>query len=534
MARKRLEKLTISLLKEGLGRDDVFRDRSKLDGHLIRSLDANRDSLFTAAVPSHPPKWVDFLDPHTPSNLSEVLRNASASAVLLLEAEQRLFAVTFGQGRHLIEPDNFVQDFGLRVVLNTVAPDKLKSIDAKTVDETAVHTRRNLSRDSSFSAFELDPTRDLVRNVTGTPKDEKLAHRLTGADALGIHTYEPVPDLPALARRLLGHYEDDAYRENFEFIDFLRPVKSHALKTELDEALVETLTDGLTDRAKLDDVHLAVPETIDWLENDGFRYETPDGIVHEDKDPRITAYMESYGEEITFDDLKRDRLVALRASDDGVAHSWPIYKCLVFQLEHEHEKVNYLYVLSAGDWFQVSNDYRTDVEREVEALPLCTDLPDADSGTDEDEYNEKTAASLGALCFDKKFVYDGGPDKMEVCDVLTKGGRFIHVKMRGSSSTLSHLFTQGTNSGERLLTDKSFRKKARALIGGIDPAYADVIPAKRPDDPTKFEVTFAVVTRSKRKTPLTLPFFSVISLRAAAQRLQAFGFKVTVAAVPEV
>lgn len=527
--RKRLQKLTISLLKPGLGRDDVLRDKTKVEGHLLRPIDKKRHSLFTASVPSHPPSWGDYLEPHTTSDLKAKLFSASASAVLVLEASDRVFAITWGQGRHLIEPDNFVQDFGLRVVLNTVASDQLKSVDAKTIDETTVHTRRNLSRDSSFSAFELDPTRDLLRAVTGTPRDKKLAHRLTGADALGIHTYEQVPDLPMLAKKLLGHYQEDTYKEDFEFIDFLRPERNHARQLELDEALVGALTAGLQDKSKLDDVHLAVPETVDWLDIDGFRYETPGGEEQEDRDPRITAYLAAYVDKVSFDDLKRDRLVAVRASGDGIANSWPIYKCLVYQTEHE----GFLYVLSAGEWFRVSTDYRTRVEADVEALARSNDLPDADAGTDEDAYNKKAAAALGALCLDKQFVYDGGPDKMEVCDVITDAGRFIHVKMRGSSSTLSHLFTQGTNSGERLLLDSDFRAKARTLIGGIDPNYTSVIPIDRPDNPADFEVTFAVVTRSTRKTPLTLPFFSVVSLRAAAQRLQAFGFRVTVAAVPE-
>jgi len=527
--RKRLQKLTISLLKPDLSRDDVLRDKTSVEGHLLRSIDKERHSLFTASVPSHPPKWADYLEPHTASDLKAKLYSASASAVLILEASDRIFAVTWGQGRHLIESDNFVQDFGLRVVLNTVASNQLKSIDAKTIDETTVHTRRDLSRDSSFSAFELDPTRDLLRAVTGTPRDKKLARRLTGADALGIHTYEQVPDLPALAKRLLGHYQEDTYKKGFEFIDFLRPERSQARQLELNEALVAALTAGLQDKSKLDDIHLAVPETVDWLDIDGFRYESPGEKEQEDNDPRITAYLAAYDDKISFDDLKRDRLVAVRASDDGVANSWPIYKCLVYQTEHE----GFLFVLSAGEWFRVSTDYRSRVEADVEALPRSNDLPDADTGTDEDAYNTKAADALGALCLDKKFVYDGGPDKMELCDILTDAGRFIHVKMRGSSSTLSHLFTQGTNSGERLLLDPEFRDKARKLIDGIDPNYTSVIPTDRPDNPADFEVTFAVVTRSTRETPLTLPFFSVVSLRAAAQRLQAFGFRVTVAAVPE-
>lgn len=59
-----------------------------------------------------------------------------------------------------------------------------------------------------------------------------------------------------------------------------------------------------------------------------------------------------------------------------------------------------------------------------------------------------------------------------------------------------------------------------------------MLPADRPL-PDAHEVSFVVITRSDRETPLTLPFFSVVSLRAAASRLQGFGFRVSVAAVRE-
>lgn len=523
--KKRLEKLTISLLKEGLGRDDVLRKDKEVAGHRVSSINRTADSLFTDGVPSHPPKWADYLDPHTPSDLKSSLFSASASAVLVLEASERVFAVTWGQGRHLLESDNLVQDFGLKVVLNTVAPDQLKSVDAKTIDETTVHTRRDVSRDSNFAAFGLDPIQDLLRAVTGTPRDPNLARRLTGSDSLGIHTREQVPYLVGLVGRLLEAYEGETYKENFDFIDFLRPERSNARKLELDEVLVEALQSR-----DIDDVHLAAPETLDWLDIEGFRYRTNIDSDQLDADPRISAYLDLRdGSEIAFDDLKSDHLVALRASDGAIANTWSIYKSLVYQVEHDE----YLYVLSAGEWFRVDKDYRSRVEAEVEQLTKATDLPDADLGTDEDTYNKKAAEALGALCLDKHLIYDGGPDKMEVCDILTKEGRFIHVKLRGSSSTLSHLFTQGTNSAERLLVDGDFRQKARAMISDVDPTFVEVVPQDRPKSPADHEVTFAVVTRSKRETPLTLPFFSVISLRAAAQRLTAFGFRVTIAAIPE-
>jgi uncharacterized protein (TIGR04141 family) len=76
-------------------------------------------------------------------------------------------------------------------------------------------------------------------------------------------------------------------------------------------------------------------------------------------------------------------------------------------------------------------------------------------------------------------------------------------------------------------------QQARDVVEREDLTFADVLPADRPHDPAAFEVTFAVITRSSRDSPLTLPFFSVVSLRGAAMRLRAFGFRVSVAEVHE-
>jgi uncharacterized protein (TIGR04141 family) len=108
----------------------------------------------------------------------------------------------------------------------------------------------------------------------------------------------------------------------------------------------------------------------------------------------------------------------------------------------------------------------------------------------------------------------------------------IHVKKRGSSSTLSHLFAQGVNSAEWLIQEPAFRTEVREVIENLDPSYAALIP-DGPIDPTKWEVAFVVITRSKRESPLTLPFFSLVTLRMAARRLQALRFKVSKAAVSE-
>jgi len=119
-----------------------------------------------------------------------------------------------------------------------------------------------------------------------------------------------------------------------------------------------------------------------------------------------------------------------------------------------------------------------------------------------------------------------------VCDLLTTARQLIHIKKRGASSTLSHLFAQGVNSAEWLIQDPAFRDEARELIHELDPTYAELIP-EGPIDPTQWEVAFVVITRSGRDSPLTLPFFSLVTLRLAVRRLQALRFKVTKRTVRE-
>jgi uncharacterized protein (TIGR04141 family) len=108
----------------------------------------------------------------------------------------------------------------------------------------------------------------------------------------------------------------------------------------------------------------------------------------------------------------------------------------------------------------------------------------------------------------------------------------VHVKKRGGSSTLSHLFAQGLVSGELVYRDQSFRDAARDTVNGVDSTFTECVPAAQPR-PEECEVGFVVITRSSRDTPLTLPFFSLVSMRAAVEQLQDRGFKVSTRAVAE-
>jgi len=68
----------------------------------------------------------------------------------------------------------------------------------------------------------------------------------------------------------------------------------------------------------------------------------------------------------------------------------------------------------------------------------------------------------------------------------------------------------------------------RDTVGG----FVDLVPDSRPERDS-WEVSFVVLTRSQRETPLTLPFFSLGNLRSAVLRLQDLGDRVSVCQVKE-
>ncbi len=529
MPDSRLRPLAIFLLKpEIASHREAVRDPDSLSWFDLRGSTGARGAVAIRRTRTKSPWWTAFLEPHVDAtDALNSLSNASTSALLFLEASDRRFAISFGYGRHLLEPEAYEQDFGLKVVLNTVDPDSLTSVDARTFDELTIHTRRDVSRGSSFGAFGLDVTRDLVRAVTGPPRDESLGRRASGSDALALISRAQVPDLPALCGRLLLAYGADDYKERFPWIDHLRRVRDPVDIASLNADLVEAL------RARdLTDIHLAPPEPMEWERLAGFAFSTSQSDGELDTDPRISGFLDSLPSlgDLSIDDLKKHRVVAIGADTDQPIGQWSVYRCIVFETRRDDS----LYALSSGQWYSISASFAEDVERFARELPeLQVQLPNARMGVTEADYNRDAALVINALCVDRQLVPAPGGDRVELCDLLTEDRQFLHVKKRGSSSTLSHLFSQGLVSAELLAREPAFRTAARNAIAAVDERFQQALPNDRPV-PGVWEVSYVVITRGQRDTPLTLPFFSLVNLRSAALRLQDLGYRVSVRQVDEV
>jgi len=121
------------------------------------------------------------------------------------------------------------------------------------------------------------------------------------------------------------------------------------------------------------------------------------------------------------------------------------------------------------------------------------------------------------ICMDKKNVnHGGGRSKVELCDILTSDGKYIHIKPYSGSATLSHLFNQAVVSAELVITDKEFLKKANEKIQEVTDKKDFLI-----SDGDHPDVILAIISKDDVDRP-NIPFFSKVALRHMKTRLKAY------------
>ncbi|WNG27806.1 hypothetical protein F0U62_30205 [Cystobacter fuscus] len=530
--------LTLLLIrKEFKSPAEALKDAGLLDEWSLPGDFEFEGSLHVSKPPLKEPRWASFVKEGFPEEI-EFSQSATAAAVLFIKADSRMFAVTFGQGRHLLKPDSYEIDFGLKVTLNTVDQRKLRSLDLRTFEELTVHTRRQVSRSSSLEAFNVDVFRDLLGSVTGEPSDESLAKRLTGRDALAFSGAIAFPDLADKCKTLLGHYRSELYKTNFPWVDNVRQIRDASTIDRLNDKLVRAINAHDMER-----IHLAPPEVIEW--NDvsflypGEHLGTVEAHIDLDLGDCLAALASREGVEpedfhLSLETLKQQKIRTVSEDASLLPERWSLYKCLVAELNEEGA----LCILSAGQWFKVEKTFAAQTLEDTVALVKdIKHLPVALPNQEEGDYNELAAGSRKHLVLldRKNKKAKGARTAIEACDLFSASGQFIHVKRKLRSSSLSHLFSQGTVAAETFLGDEKFRKDVKKAVAEQNPIIAGRLgdPTKRPD-PSRYEVVFAIMTTTPQaKWPQALPFFSQLNLVRKAAHLRLLGFQVALYRIEE-
>jgi uncharacterized protein (TIGR04141 family) len=519
MAKKPTRKLIIRLLRRG-----VLPEKAVRPGTSLEPFEAIEGALLAVGVSGGAsPKWTDFLE--LSDERKARLKNFGTYGLLFLIVEERWFAVAFGNGFQKLHPNSYEHDFGLRVVINAVDETKLRSADLRTPDENTTTTRTQASRNSSQQIFEIDHERDLVRGLEGAPRDPEFASRVAGSDALAMWKRTELGDLPAICKEALTIFGSKDYQRHFQWIDDIRHERDPATIDRLNSVLVDALRNALAGE-RPESLHLAWPiiyniETAGYVRYGGFR----STLIFNDLDIRnyideLTAKKASF----TVEDLSRHFIE--QTDEDGApsGDSFTIHDCLVFETEMDSRK----FVLSGGRWYEVAKSLASQVSEFFNTAPRF-EMPSAQK-ENEVEYNTRLRIEKKNdwICLDADPIKPSdATTSIEICDFFQDPRHFIHVKDQAASSKLSHLFNQGYVSALTFKVDGEFRQRFRAKalelsrgkMGQALPDKSGVV------DASQWTIVFAVLREKPARGAPVLPFFSLVTFRQIAKRLEAIGFK---------
>lgn len=526
-----LQNLHVKLLKPSVvSFDTAIESPKSLAQYTLRKGLGFTGRLYIAKPSQSPPKWLEFVQTGVPEQLRE-LTNRTNAAVLLIKHAKRIFAFTFGHGRHLIQEQFTVPDFGLKTSLNALKHDSLRSLDTFTLEDQTVYVRSQASRASGVDVFGLDIGRDILRAITGNPRPEVPFGSVSGSEGtIAITSHADFAGLADVCRALLTLYRKSTYRDNFSWVDNICRVNDPSLVEDLDNRLLECLISQAEPRP-----YLAPPEPIDWQTTSWFAYTRQPDLRATDLD--LAQYLSKPPRNLmAIEHLKRDRVFAFNDADaDEPSIQWPLYKCLVYEVAEARSR----YVLASGSWFEVARDFAAGIRRALSSIPV-SNLPldrfrTLRAGRLEPEgvYNARVAKNNSSFALlDKKTAKcRTASTPIEFCDILTTGRHIIHVKHRkGGSSSLSHLFAQARVSSEAFIADEGFREGIRNHLKPLAPSFLPLVPKERPAA-ANYTIVFAILGPYAGHPADDLPFFSQLNLVRTQEALASMGFAINVAGV---
>lgn len=474
-------------------------------------------TLYIRRNTSNAPKWAPFFQDYV--DLSVFGQNSSTGAVLSIPWQQRTFLLSFGQGWHIIDSATIEMEFGLRAALNILDPKSIRSIDRSTLEAQPTQLREQSGRATEIQYFGIDVERDLLRAVTGMPADDYFGDRISGLDSIHLNLAIDLVDVPELLGKLMTAYQSDRYKEGpFSWIDHIGQIRDPVRVEALNGKLVESIN-----RREVERIWMAVPEIIDWNRVTGFRYSMGKRSPRV-YDVRVLDFLETLkNREVTQSNLMQRKIYCVDADDQSVFER-PAYYYLYAEIEENND----IALLNNGKWYQVERNYVDRINKKFNSISRYDRaLPNYDDES-EGAYNSRVANSdLGQyVLMDTALAYvPGAASGVEVCDLYRSEREFIHVKRYSGSSVLSHLFNQGLVSGELFRMDSTYR----GIVNDKLPEDHKIADPEESPLPSEYRIVYAVISESN--DPLTIPFFSKISLKNCISRLEAMGFTVMLAKV---
>lgn len=505
--KKKSNKVSIYLIKDEISYEAILKDYAY---HNTLYESGNSVTYYYPTRPN-PPEWLkSYFKIEPPVDISNSNSKVISLHKINIDGKEKIFAIPFGNGKSLLCDDVIEEQFGIKILLNSVSKDGFRQLCTSNYGGDHRTKNEQTPKKTDISEFGFDIHSDFLRRATAKSEEDLFnKNTITGSDCISVAVPVDITNINDFLIECYKRYLSDNYKKNFAWLDNIKEVKEKGLRLLLNEKLIEEINEK-----NFDKVWAAVPEVIEWERVSNFRYKVKDK-GYDDIDIIQIVKLFNNEQVPNIETLKNRRVLAMNIDGDEPEYEWKIYDCLIGEVELN----GCIYCLNYGKWYKLDNDFVTEINNYYNSIELIdTEYPNCKSEKEAD-YNKKLSKSLkDSILMDTKTIRVTGMGKssIEVCDVLTNNNELIHVKKNGGSSYLSHLFNQAAVSGEMLL-DERFREKANIEAGKnvFDADFA----AKN------FTIILAIITSKNTERP-KIPFFSKVSIQYAIDGLIRKGYKV--------
>ena len=445
------------------------------------------------------------------------IKTANARVLLLkrtrIDDETRIFALTFGYGKLLFDEDVIEDQFGLKIVLNTISRDKIRKISKADIGKNYKQSQEQMPKESQIRDFGFDINRDLIKYITGKAEDSVFGKCIiTGGDLFNVLSDANIENVDELLKYCYKKYKLTNYKDDFSWIDNIKYIKDNDLINKLNAEVV-----NLFNKKEFDKVWLAIPEVIDWA---SFKTLIIGKKIDDNdyNDIDMNVFMKLYPEEkiLSFDKIKEKNIKVI-SKDDEEIKSWKASNCIVGNIEFEDET----YAINGGKWYKINTEFVNEINSAYNALKLSKmEFVDCPSNYIEDQYNELLIENLvGSQSIHKYKISIGGGsgNNIEPCDIAV-GKTFIFIKYNGGSSYLSHLFNQASVSSQALMDNKfRIKFKEKLLEKNINNIISDDF------NTNDYTIVVGIINKYHDERP-KIPFFSKVSIKYTSELILNLGY----------
>jgi uncharacterized protein (TIGR04141 family) len=473
-----------------------------------------------------PPRWMRDLQSVVEGDAlpMSALRNSHGAALLLIRYRGHRFILAYGTGRFAIERSYTEPRFGLHVVANSVSSDRVISADTRGLVGRGRSQRTVMPSAGPLYELGIETDEELVRLLEGKPAAD-FANAAAGGESLQLKIRGfSLARLQEKLDQIIELYESSRYKESYEFLDYFTPVRREdkALRDALDGATIDLI------HQRSDDLAFAPPDILEPLQVNHYVLRCGGYSSDELDELSADAVYDTLEQWSIEDPLRSVKVDAYDSSGDRVVESYSLLHYIVADIPYDDRR----YVLAAGVWIEVDQDYVTAVQRRIDRLPDITRklrLATWNLNVQENEeaYNHHVGRKRRWKVLDRKnFPIERPNQKVEVCDLLTPDKQLLCVKRMTKSSTLSHLFAQGLVSADLLVNNADGYQDQ--VIEYLTELRLGATFGSRED----WTVVYAIATSNTARLSKSLYFFSKVGLDRTAKQLRSLGVNVALARVP--